>query len=173
MRSDRLGALCWHVAMNTAMIITGVLLALGVVLTWSALGRGVAARAAQLLTLAGGLGYVLAGAYPADDHFLAALLVFELANVGMLVASLARRSPILRSMRGASLALGLTGLTGTALFLARIDLGFGVGGMARLAVFPLLIWTLAVAVRLNRWGSCTAERYPTDRPAVPPRGLPG
>jgi hypothetical protein len=67
----------------------------------------------------------------------------------MVVASLARRSPILRSMRGASLALGLTGLAGTALFLAGIDLGVGVGGMERVAVFPLLVWTLAVAVRLN------------------------
>jgi hypothetical membrane protein len=143
----------WHLAMNTAMIATGVLLAVGVVLTWSALGRGVATRAAQLLTFAGGLGYVLAGVYPADvnenNHFLASLLVVELANVGILVASLARRSPILGSMRAASLALGLTGLAGTALFLARVDLGFGIGGMERVAVFPLLVWALAVAVRVN------------------------
>jgi hypothetical membrane protein len=88
----------WHVAMNSAMVATGVLLGLGVLLTWSALGHGVATTAAQLLTLAG-------------------------------------------------LALGLTGL---ALFLARVDLGFGVGGMERIAVFPLLIWTIAVAVRLTR-----------------------
>jgi hypothetical membrane protein len=55
-------------------------------------------------------------------------------------------------MRGASLALGLTGLAGAALFLAQVDLGFGVGGMERIAVFPLLIWTVAVAVavRLTR-----------------------
>ncbi|MEU5721839.1 DUF998 domain-containing protein [Micromonospora sp. NPDC047738] len=144
----------WHAAMNGAMIVTGLLLALGVLLTWSALGRGLATRAAQVLTLAGAGGYVLAGAYPADvhenNHFLAALLIFVLGNVGMLVASLARRSPILGAMREDSLALGLTGLAGTALFLAQVDLGFGVGGMERVAVFPLMAWTVALAVRLTR-----------------------
>ncbi|MCW3816351.1 DUF998 domain-containing protein [Micromonospora sp. DR5-3] len=144
----------WHAAMNSAMIVTGLLLALGVLLTWSALGRGAATRAAQLLTLAGASGYVLAGAYPADvdenNHFLAALLIFVLGNGGMLVASLARRSPVLGAMREDSLALGLTGLAGTVLFLAQVDLGFGVGGMERVAVFPLLAWTVVVAVRLTR-----------------------
>lgn len=72
----------WHVAMNSAMIVTGVLLALGVLLTWAALGRGVATTAARLLTLAAAGGYILAGTYPADvnenRHFLAALLIFAL-----------------------------------------------------------------------------------------------
>lgn len=93
----------------------------------------------------------LAGAYPADvdenHHFLAALLIFVPGNVGMIVAALARRSPVLGAMRPVSLALGLTGLTGTALFLAQVGLGIGVGGMERVAVFPLLAWTSAIAVR--------------------------
>lgn len=71
----------WHVAMNSAMVSTGVLLALGVFLTWSALGPGIAARTVQLLTFAGASGYVLAGAYPADvnenKHFLGAILIFS------------------------------------------------------------------------------------------------
>ncbi|MEU3458194.1 DUF998 domain-containing protein [Micromonospora sp. NPDC006766] len=144
----------WHAVMNTAMITTGVLLALGVLFTWSALGRGAATTATRLLTLASAGGYALAGAYPADvdenPHFLAALLIFVLGNVGMVVAALARRSPVLGSMRAGSLALGLTGLAGTALFLAQVDLGFGIGGMERVAVFPLLAWTVLVAVRLLR-----------------------
>jgi len=144
----------WHVAMNSAMIVTGVLLALGVLLTWSALGRGAATTATRLLALAGAGGYVLAGAYPADvnenNHFLAALLIFVLGNVGMIVAALARRSPVLGAMREDSLALGLTGLAGTVLFLAQVDLGIGVGGMERVAVFPLLAWTVVVAVRVMR-----------------------
>ncbi|WP_242624059.1 DUF998 domain-containing protein [Micromonospora kangleipakensis] len=70
----------WHVAMNSALVATGLLLAIGVLFTWSTLGHGAAARAAQVLTLGGAGGYVLAGAYPADvdenNHFLAALLIF-------------------------------------------------------------------------------------------------
>ena len=144
----------WHAAMNSAMIATGVLLVLGALFTWSALGDGAATRTAQALTLAGAGGYVLAGAYPADvhenNHFLAALLIFVAGNVGMLVAVLARRSTVLGSMRGLSLAAGLTGVAGTVLFLARVDLGFGIGGMERVAVFPLLIWTVGVGARLLR-----------------------
>ena len=127
----------WHDVMNTGFVATGVLLALGAILLWPVLGRAV-----TVLTLAGGTGYAMAGAFPADvdenRHFLAALLVFGPANVAMLVA--ARRS-------WTSLALGLTGVAGTVLFLARVDLGFGVGGMERVAVFPFLAWTLVVALR--------------------------
>jgi hypothetical membrane protein len=144
----------WHAAFNSTAIATGILLALGVLFTWSALGRGAATRAAQVLTLAGAGGYVLAGAYPADvnenNHFLAALMIFVLGNLGMLVASLARRSTVLGSMRGLSLALGLTGVAGMVLFLAQVDLGFGLGGMERVAVFPLLVWTVGVGIRLVR-----------------------
>jgi bacteriorhodopsin len=43
-------------------------------------------------------------------------------------------------------------LLATPLFLAQVDLGVGVGGMERVAVFPLPIWTVAVAVRLTRFG---------------------
>ncbi|MGW5668296.1 DUF998 domain-containing protein [Micromonospora sp. NPDC003776] len=128
-----------------------MLLALGVLLGWSALGRGPAATARKRLTLAGAAGYVLAGAYPADVdenlHFLAALLIFVLGNLGMLVAALARRSALLGAVRAASLALGMTGVTGVVLFLAQVDVGVGVGGMERVAVFPLLVWTSVVAVR--------------------------
>ncbi len=144
----------WHAAMNSTMVLTGVLLALGVLLTWQALGHGAATRVAQTLTLAGALGYVLAGAYPADvnenNHFLAALLIFVLGNLAMPVAALARKSTVLGSMRAVSLALGLAGLAGVVLFLAQVDLGFGVGGMERVAVFPLPLWTVAVGVRLLR-----------------------
>jgi len=86
-----------------------------------------------------------------NNHFLAALLIFVLGNLTMPVAALARKSTVLGSMRAVSLALGLTGLAGVVLFLAQVDLGFGVGGMERVAVFPLPIWTVAVGVRLLRW----------------------
>jgi hypothetical membrane protein len=144
----------WHAAMNSAMIATGVLLAAGVLLTWSVLGHGVATRVAQMLALAGAAGYLLAGAYPADvnenNHFLAAVLIFFLGNAGLVTASLARPPSVLASMRTVSLALGVIGLAGTALFLAKVGLGIGIGGMERVAVFPLFLWTAAAALRITR-----------------------
>ncbi|MEU9825254.1 DUF998 domain-containing protein [Micromonospora chersina] len=146
----------WHDAMNGAMAATAALLALGVLLTWPALGRGLAATGARLLTLAAAAGYALAAAAPADvdenRHFLAALLIFVLGNLGMLVAALVGRSPVLGGMRGASLVLGSTGVAGVLLFLGQVDVGVGVGGMERVAVFPLLLWTVLVGARVVRAG---------------------
>ncbi|WP_433530853.1 DUF998 domain-containing protein [Micromonospora sp. CA-263727] len=152
----------WHPVMNGAMIATGLLIVAGLLLAWSALGRGVAARSAQWLALAGAAGYVLAGAYPADAdenrHFLAALLVFVVGNVALLVAALAGRSSVLGPIRRFTLLLGCTGVVATALFLAQVDLGFGVGGMERVAVAPFLLWTVAVGVRLSPGPGCPAVR---------------
>ncbi|MET8908780.1 DUF998 domain-containing protein [Micromonospora sp. NPDC004551] len=146
----------WHAGMNGAMTATAVLLALGVLLTWPALGRGAAATVARLFTLAAAAGYALAAAAPADvdenRHFLAALLIFVLGNAGMVAAAAARRSPVLGGMRGASLVLGATGVAGVALFLAQVDVGIGVGGMERVAVFPMLVWTVLAGVRVLRTG---------------------
>jgi hypothetical protein len=103
--------------------------------------------------------------HPPVNWATAVLLIFVLAYVGMLVASLARRSPVLGPMRDLSLAMGLTGLAGTTLVLARVDLGFGVGAMVRLAVFPMLVWTVAVAVRRSR-----GARPDTAEPAIRPGG---
>lgn len=149
----------WHTAMNVSMVVTGLLIALGVLLGRRVLGDGAAARATQVLVAAGAGGYVLAGLYPADvnenNHFLAALLLFVVGNAGMVIAALARRSPFLASMRGASIILGLTGIAGTVLFFAQADLGFGVGGMERVAVFPMLIWTFVAGLQALRGRSAT------------------
>ena len=113
----------WHVAMNSAMIATGRCS------RWGSCSPGRRSAAvprpepAQVLTLAGAGGYILAGAYPADvnenHHFLAALLIFVLANVGMLVAALARRSPRPGPAARGQPRAGPDRLAGTALFWPR------------------------------------------------------
>ncbi|MFC0007046.1 DUF998 domain-containing protein [Micromonospora siamensis] len=144
----------WHVLANGAFVALGVLLVAGVLLTWSRLGRGTAVRSAQVATGAAAAGWVLVGAYPADVnenvHVMGALLIFALGNVGMLAAVLAPRATTLGAVRGLSLALGITGMVGCALFLARVDPGFGVGGMERVAVLPLLAWTGELGLWLLR-----------------------
>ena len=148
----------WHPLMNGVMITTGLLIVAGLLLAWSTLGPGVAARSAQLSALAGATGFVLAGIHPADVnenwHFLAALLVFVPGNAALLVAARAGRSAVLGPMRRFTLVLGLTGVVATALFLAQVDLGFGMGGMERVAVAPFLLWTVAVGARLSPGPGC-------------------
>ncbi|MCT2281105.1 DUF998 domain-containing protein [Micromonospora chalcea] len=142
----------WHPAMNAVFVAAGLLLALGALLAHRALRPGRAAAVAVVSIVAAGIGYVLAGLYPADvdenRHVLGALLVFAFGDAALLAAALARRSPLLREMVAVSALLGLLGLAGTVLFLARVDAGIGVGGMERVAVFPLFAWVTTVGLRL-------------------------
>ena len=142
----------WHPAMNAVFVGAGLLLALGALLAHRALRPGRAAAVAVASTVAAGCGYVLAGLYPADVdenlHVLGALLVFVFGNTAMLAAAFAGRSPLLRELRTVSAVLGLLGLAGTVLFLSRVDAGIGVGGMERVAVFPLFAWVTAAGLRL-------------------------
>ncbi|GIJ79483.1 hypothetical membrane protein [Micromonospora phaseoli] len=148
----------WHPLMNGTMIATGLLIVVGLLLTWTALGRGAAVRAAQLAALAGASGYVLAGVYPADvdenRHFLAALLVFGAGNIALLLSALPRRSAVLGPVRWLGLVLGLTGVLATLLFFAQVDLGFGVGGMERVVVAPFLLWTVVLGSQLGPGPGC-------------------
>ncbi|MEU1759590.1 DUF998 domain-containing protein [Micromonospora sp. NPDC005257] len=145
----------WHPAMNAVFVGAGLLLALGALLAHRALRPGRAAAVTVASMVAAGFGYVLAGAYPADVdenlHVLGALLVFALGNAAMLAAAFAGRSPLLRELRTVSAILGLLGLAGVVLFLARVDVGIGVGGMERVAVFPLFAWVTAAGLRLLRF----------------------
>jgi hypothetical membrane protein len=114
---------------------------------------------------------VLVGVYPADvnenAHFLSAILIFGPGSAVPLAAALSRRSPLLRSVRWVSLALGVIAVTGVILFFAQRDLGFGVGGMERAAAFPLLIWALVLGVHCggahDRVALVSSRRHRTTR----------
>jgi hypothetical membrane protein len=149
----------WHTAMNTALITTALLLVAGFVLAWRRWRTG------QWLMVLGAAGLGLAGAFPADRnenmHVLGALLVFAAGNIGLLIAGLHRRAPL----RLLTLGLGLLGVIASALFIARQGLGLGVGGMERVAVFPLPVWACCAGLR------CIREAR-SPRPARVVTGLP-
>ena len=150
----------WHGPMNAAVILTGILLAAGILLGWrtvpraarsvtgSAGGSAVAARAAMVLLLLAATGYGLAGAFPADvdenQHFLGALLVLVVGNVGLLVAAFATRG---RARAWTLVAAGVA-IAGAVLFFDQQSLGIGLGAMERLAVFPLPVWACCTGTGL-------------------------
>jgi hypothetical membrane protein len=143
----------WHTAMNSAMVLTALLLLAGLVLTWRALGDGPAIRVGQGMMLLWPVGLGLAGFFPADTHenlhFLAALLIFGPGNAGLAVAGFARRENLLGRLRFVTLGLGLLALAGSVLFLAQQGLGIGLGGMERVAVFAFPVWACWVGVYLS------------------------
>jgi hypothetical membrane protein len=127
----------WHGFMNSAIVLTAVLIALGAILAW----QGWFSRALLLLT---SCGYALAGLFPADvnenAHFLGALLIMALGNIGLFVAAFALSG----RLRAWTLAMGGLAVAGTLLFFTQHGLGIGVGGMERVAVYPLLVWASLV-----------------------------
>ncbi|GAA3507423.1 DUF998 domain-containing protein [Streptomyces showdoensis] len=141
-----------HGLMNVSFVTLGVLLVAGAALTGgAALWRGGrTAATARLLLAAAGAGFVLVGLAPADVdenlHVLGALLVMAMGNIGLFLAgfALAERTPA-ALRRGTSL-LGALAITAFGLFLSRHYLGLGMGGMERVAAFPLLLWAAAVGV---------------------------
>jgi hypothetical membrane protein len=154
--------------MNASLVATGVLLCLGMVLTWRLIGRGLVTRMAQALVLVGASGYAVAGFWPADvdenAHVLGALLIFVLGNAGVVLAAAARGSTVLGSLRTLSSTLGGVGLVGTLMFLAQVDIGIGVGGMERVALLPLFVWVVVVALLSIRGGHRAVSPPESRRP---------
>ncbi|MEU6765107.1 DUF998 domain-containing protein [Streptomyces sp. NPDC046853] len=140
-----------HGLMNGAFVVLGALLVVGVALTGAGLWRrGGSATAARLLLAAGGMGFILAGLFPADvnenQHVLGALLIMGLGNIGLCLAGLGYSGAVPRPLRRATSLLGVVALVALGLFLSRHYLGLGMGGMERVAAFPLLVWALAAGV---------------------------
>ncbi|GHI01879.1 hypothetical protein Scel_02000 [Streptomyces cellostaticus] len=138
-----------HALMNTSFVALGVLLAAGVALTGPLWRRGAAAAVSRWLLAGAGAGFVLAGLAPADvhenQHVLGALLIMATGNLGLLSAGAGLDLP--GHLRWATALLGATALTAFGLLLSRHYLGLGMGGMERVAAFPLLVGAAALGVR--------------------------
>lgn len=159
----------WHGVMNAGFLLTAALLAVGSV----ALLRG---RLARVLLLLGALGYAFAGLYPADvnenAHFLAALLIVVVGNVGLILAAFVLPDPR-PWMRDWTLLMGGIAMTATALFFAQAGLGIGVGGMEHVAAFPLHVWATVVGLQTLVSSSAVSGDFGTLRsPSSPRRSRP-
>ena len=163
-----------HAWMNASFVLQGALLLAGLAFA-APLRRGATTRTARVFLLLAGLGFVLAGLAPADanegPHVLAALAVLFCGNIGLLYAEGPARSEGTRAARAYSLTFGTVGLVATALFMGEVYLVFGMGGMERLAVFPLQAWAALVGVRSLRapaeWDPSRRGVEPGSQPRVP------
>ena len=141
--------------MNASFVLLGITITAGAVLTRRAFPPGWAREIGLALVAISGPGVVLVGLFPEDlnlpYHKLGAGVQFILGNLGMAVlgAGMVRW----RAGLGAfSIVAGVVGLAATALFVAEIYLGLGIGGMERVAAYPLSIWMIVVGGWLTRDG---------------------
>ncbi len=158
-----------HGLMNVSFVVLGVLLVVGAALTGGVLWRrSRAAVVARLLVASAGMGFVLAGLAPADvnenQHVLGALFIMAAGNIGLVVAGFGLAEQVPAPLRWGTSLLGVTAITAFGLFLSHHYLGLGMGGMERVAAFPLLFWALAVSVRgLIRRAGHMREAVPAER----------
>lgn len=162
-----------HAAMNASFIALGTLLVIGTALTGTLWRRGSASTVTRLLLAGAGVGFVLAGLAPADvhenQHVLGALLIMGTGNVGLLLTGARLADDVPGPLRRVTSLLGITALTAFGLFLSRHYLGLGMGGMERVAAFPLLAWALVAGSRgLFRQKTRTPDTAPESRIARAP-----
>ncbi|MEV0300182.1 DUF998 domain-containing protein [Streptomyces prasinus] len=169
-----------HGLMNGSFIALGVLLVVGFVLTGGAdgfggvggIGGGVpwlggrVAALARMLLISGGVGFVLIGLAPTDVHkglhVVGAALIMGTGNAGLVLAGFGLADRVPRPLRRAPGLLGVVALLAFGLFLSGHYLGLGMGGMERVAAYPLLFWVAAlglwgVVLRAGRTRAAVAE----------------
>lgn len=139
--------------MNASFILLGVIILAGAALVRRAFPPGRAAAAGLLLVALAGPGLIAVGVSPEDvnitPHAIGAGVEFVGGNLGMVilgVAMIAARRRVPPAVY--SIASGTIGLLATGLFVSEHDLGVGIGGMERLAVYPLPCWLIVMGVLL-------------------------
>ena len=146
----------WHAWMNASFILLGLIILVGAALVPTAFPPA-RSRAAGLMLLAlAGAGIIAVGLFPEDVnityHRLGAAAHFILGNLGMVALGIAlwtaRRRPVLAVYTTVS---GVVGLLATALFVSEHYLGMGIGGMERLAAYPLPLWLTVAGISFVRY----------------------
>ena len=147
----------WHAGMNASFISLGVIILLGIALTWRAFPPGRTRMIGLALLALAGPGEILVGLFPENvnitPHSIGAAAHFVSGNLGIAVLGMAiaatRRQ---RPLAVFSIVAGSLGLLATALFVSGRYLGIGIGGMERIAAYPLPLWLIVVGVSLLRQG---------------------
>jgi hypothetical membrane protein len=141
-----------HGLMNGAIVLYGLLQAVGVILSSVGWPHRAWARVARGLVLVTSAAWVVVGLTPADVdenlHVLCAVVIFFVGNAGLILVSLA--VPATRAGRIAGGCLGAIGLVAAPLFLEGHYFGLGMGGMERVTAFPFPLALLGLGSSLLR-----------------------
>lgn len=142
-----------HLVFDVAIVVFGVLFALGVPLVRSAFPSRRSSMVGLGLAVVAGAGAIGVGLFPENvnlaAHTVSAGLAFVAGNLAVLVFALAMfRDTRWDGYRGYSAISGLVGLVAVVLFRTGAYGPLGPGGMERLVVAPLLLWLLLASIHL-------------------------
>ncbi len=143
----------WHPLLNSAVLVSGVLGAVGGVLLWRLLVPGAWARTAATAYCVMGIGGVGVALVPLDVdlplHSLAALPALLVQPVALPATGAALRASGLPGARWVLLA-GAVSAAGLGLFVAALYVGVGVGLTERLVLWPAYLVAPLVGAALGR-----------------------
>jgi hypothetical membrane protein len=142
-----------HAGMNASFITLGVIILLGAALVYRAFPVGRARTIGLVLLTLAGPGPILVGLFPENvnitPHAIGAATHFVSGNLGIAVLGIAiaatHRQKLLAIF---SIIAGSVGVVATALFVSGHYLGTGIGGMERIAAYPLPLWLIVMGVAL-------------------------
>jgi hypothetical membrane protein len=145
----------WHAWMNASFIVLGLIILVGGVFVCKAFSPGFFRAAGLALLLLAGVGIIAVGLFPENEnielHRLGAAGHFVLGNLGMAVLGIAFLQAKGRQVLAVySIVSGVVGLVATWLFITDHYLGLGIGGMERVAAYPLPLWLSLVGLSLFR-----------------------
>ncbi|MGA8275122.1 MAG: DUF998 domain-containing protein [Thermoplasmata archaeon] len=145
----------WHDVFNASIIVMGLLIILAVLLIQTAFPKRRSRTIGLGLLALAGLGAIGVGLSPENVnitvHSLSALLAFAGGGLALLVLGFAMfRDTRWDGFRAYTLLSGLVDLVALILFVSKAYLGLGVGGMERLIVAPVLLWSIVVGLHLVR-----------------------
>ena len=155
----------WHACMNASFILLGLIILSGGALGHSAFPRGWFRAAGLTLLALAGAGIIAVGLFPENEnialHRLGAAGHFVLGNLAMAFLGVAltranERGAGLKQTRARpalavfSIVSGVVGLVATALFITDHYLGLGIGGMERVAAYPLPLWLIVAGLSFAR-----------------------
>ncbi|MGP8077316.1 MAG: DUF998 domain-containing protein [Thermoplasmata archaeon] len=145
----------WYLTFNVSLALFGLLVILGALLVRSAFpDRSSRSLGLGLLALAGA-GSVGVGLFPEnvhlDPHLGSALVAFVGGSLALVVLGVSMfRDTRWDGYRAYTLFSGLVGLIALLLYVAKLYVGLGPGGMERLIVAPLLLWMVVASIHLLR-----------------------
>jgi hypothetical membrane protein len=150
----------WHAGMNASFTIVGLAVIVGAALVRNAFVARLWRWGLAFVAVAG-LGFVLVGMFPENENFpphrLGATLQFVCGNLGQVVLGASMLKSRAR-WAAYSITSGAVGLLATTLFASGHYLGMRIGGMERLAAYPLPIWTIVMGIALRRHGGQVRPR---------------
>ena len=141
----------WHAWMNASFVLFGAQIVVGTILFFRSAPFSLVRTLGWTLVFLAGPGVILVGLYPENEsielHRLGAALNFVCGNLGMAVLGVAIRTvePWKRIWTFTTIT-GIVGAISTVLFVEEVFLGLGIGGMERLAAYPLPIWMIVAGV---------------------------